>query len=303
MSGGDVSLSVIVPSYNAARTIAHCLTALINQDVKDPYEIIVVDSSEDDTPRIVFEKFPSVRLIHLKERTFANVARDLGLRYASGEYVAMIDADCVAAPDLLAKMLDRHKNGNYAAVGGALRNGTPWSITGTIGYLSEFSRQLPSAKREPTRTIVTANVCYRRKVLEACRLPENLDGGEDVLINWQICKSGLSLLFDPEIQVTHFNKTGLKTVLRYQYQLGRWGARCRKIAPDLPGSIFLKYPVLGTSLPLVRLLLVTGRLISYRDWKNLMILLLFSPLFMASAIVWAWGFVQEARIPEPQKIP
>jgi len=295
METSQVTLSVIVPSYNAARTIKACLTSLINQDAKDPYEIIVVDSSEDETPQIISEKFPSVRLIHLKERTFPKAAREVGLIHAAGQFVAMIDADCVAAPDLLAKMLERHRTSTYAAVGGALRNGTPWSITGTIGYLSEFSNQLPSAKRERTRTLVTANVCYRKDVLEAFRLPENLEGGEDALLHWKIYKSGFSLLFDPAIQVTHLNKTGLKGI-RYQYKLGSFQARARQIAPDLPGSIFVKYPFLGISLPFVRFLLVMGRLISFHDWKNLMIICLLSPLFVAYATVWAWGFVREAMV-------
>ena len=292
MNANQVTLSVIVPSYNAAKTIEACLTSLINQDVKDPYEIIVVDSSEEETPQIISEKFPSVRLIHLKQRTFPKAARDLGLMHAAGQFVAMIDADCVAAPDLLAKMLERHRNGNYAGVGGALRNGTPWSMTGTIGYLCEFSRQLPSAKNSLTRALVTANVCYRREVLELIRLSENLEGGEDALLNWKICKSGLNLLFDPEIQVTHLNKTGLKAI-KYQYRLGCFQARARKIAPDLPGSIFVKYPILGLSLPLVRLLLVSGRLISYSDWRNFAIVCVLSPMFMAYAIIWALGFVRE----------
>lgn len=300
MSEGKVTLSVIVPSYNAASTIEVCLTSLINQEVKDPYEIIVVDSSEDETTQIIAEKFPSVRLIHLKEHTFPMAARDLGLMRSSGQLIAMIDADCVAAPDLLAKMLERHKNGNYVGVGGALRNGTPWSITGTIGYLCEFSRQLPSTKKSLTRALVTANVCYRREVLELFRLPEYRERGDDALLNWKICSSGLNLLFDPAIQVTHLNKTGLKAV-KLQYRLGHSQARARKTAPDLPGSIFAKYPILGLSLPLVRLLLVTGRLISYRDWKNLTILSLLFPMFMAGALVWAWGFVRGAITEESQK--
>jgi len=293
MDASQVTLSVIVPSYNAARTIKACLTSLINQDAKDPYEIIVVDSSEDETPQIISEKFPSVRLIHLNQRTLPKAARDLGLMHAAGQFVAMIDADCVAAPDVLAQMLERHRNGNYAAVGGALRNGTPWSITGTVGYLCEFSRQLPSAKKGLTRALVTANVCYRRDVLEVCRISENIWPGEDALLHWKIYKSGWPLLFDPEIQVTHLNRTGLKAVLRHQHRLGLTQAQARKIAPDLPGSIFVKYPILGLSLPLVRLLLVSGRLISYRDWRNFAIVCVLSPMFMAYAIIWAWGFVRE----------
>jgi len=49
----DPLISVIVPSYNSETSIAACLTALIKQKVEANYEIILVDSSSDQTPATV----------------------------------------------------------------------------------------------------------------------------------------------------------------------------------------------------------------------------------------------------------
>ena len=47
------AVSVIVPSYNAARTISGCLESLQRQSSPEPFEIIVVDSSSDGTAQLV----------------------------------------------------------------------------------------------------------------------------------------------------------------------------------------------------------------------------------------------------------
>ncbi|HYP26430.1 MAG TPA: glycosyltransferase, partial [Blastocatellia bacterium] len=46
-------VSVIVPSYNSARTIRACLDAILGQETGSSYEVIVVDSSTDETAEIV----------------------------------------------------------------------------------------------------------------------------------------------------------------------------------------------------------------------------------------------------------
>jgi glycosyltransferase involved in cell wall biosynthesis len=54
---GRPAVSVIIPSYRSAATIGRCLQALSVQDVA-PHEIIVVDSSDDETPDIVRRNHP-----------------------------------------------------------------------------------------------------------------------------------------------------------------------------------------------------------------------------------------------------
>src|SRR5215210_3887206 len=131
-------VSVIVPCYNSERTIRQCLTAIINQQTPIPYDVTVVDSSVDSTPKIVEQEFPSVRLIHLDSRAFAAQARNIGIRSTKAPFCLMIDSDCIARPDVVERMTTRHSEDNYAAVGGSLRNGTPGSVSGLLCYLAEF---------------------------------------------------------------------------------------------------------------------------------------------------------------------
>src|SRR2546430_17577638 len=80
MPSSEPIVSVIVPCYNSERTIRPCLTAIVGQRTAVPFDVIVVDSSLDQTPLIVKQEFPTVRLIHLESRTFAGAARNIGVR-------------------------------------------------------------------------------------------------------------------------------------------------------------------------------------------------------------------------------
>src|SRR6266496_2829362 len=120
MPSSEPIVSVIIPCYNSEQTIRRCLEAILGQRTSIPYDVIVVDSSEDQTPQIVEREFPSIRLIHLDRRTFAGAARNLGARSTRAQFCLMLDSDCVARPDLIERMIVRHREAEYAAVGGSL---------------------------------------------------------------------------------------------------------------------------------------------------------------------------------------
>src|ERR1043165_8853905 len=101
-------VSVIVPCYNSARTIRDCLRAILDQRTNVRFDVTVVDSSTDETPRIVAREFPGVRLIRLDARTFAGSTRNIGMCVTAGRFCLMIDSDCVARPDVIERMLARH---------------------------------------------------------------------------------------------------------------------------------------------------------------------------------------------------
>src|SRR5262245_43435476 len=138
-------VSIIVPCYNSERTIRDCLNAIVAQQTQYSFDVTVVDSSTDKTPEIVRSEFPLVRLISQPQRTFAGPARNIVIHSTSGEYCLMIDSDCVASSSLVERAIERQRSGNYAAVGGSLRNGTPRSLIGWIGYLMEFKEFMPTA--------------------------------------------------------------------------------------------------------------------------------------------------------------
>src|SRR6185503_20688551 len=96
MDSNELIVSVIVPCYNSERHIRRCLAAILDQRTSVSYEVVVVDSSEDQTPQIIAGEFPSVRLIHLECRTFAGAARNAAVRAIHAPFCLMSDSDCIA---------------------------------------------------------------------------------------------------------------------------------------------------------------------------------------------------------------
>ena len=91
----DVKLSVIIPMYNVQNYVKECLDSLVNQTFKAMEIIVVEDGSTDDSVKIVSEyekKYPFVKMVH-KANGGLSDARNFGLQYAKGKYLAFIDSD------------------------------------------------------------------------------------------------------------------------------------------------------------------------------------------------------------------
>lgn len=89
-------VSVIVPVYNVEKYIDKCLESLVNQTLKDIEIIIVNDGSTDNSIKIIEEykeKYKN-KIIYLeKENGGLSDARNYGIPYAKGEYIAFLDSD------------------------------------------------------------------------------------------------------------------------------------------------------------------------------------------------------------------
>lgn len=108
------SVSVIVPAYRSASTIGRALSSVAAQTVK-PLEVIVVDDgSDDDTFQTAEACRPLMTGVDFKvlrqENKGAGAARNLGIRAASGDWLAFLDADDEWLPEKLARSL-AHANG------------------------------------------------------------------------------------------------------------------------------------------------------------------------------------------------
>jgi GT2 family glycosyltransferase len=287
-------VSVIVPCYNSERTIRRCLTSIINQQTSISFDVTVVDSSSDETPRIVEREFPSVRLIHLEKRNFAGAARNVGIRATKGPFCLMIDSDCIARADVIERMIARHRSGQYAAVGGSAANGTPRSLSGLIGYLAEFKEFMPQAPERLGATVPTANITYPREKLEQFGMfDETMYMAEDILLHWKMQTAGECILFDPSIEVTHLNRSGWRKVLSYQVPLGASSAMARRLG-GLPGTLLLRHRALIALMPFVRTARAAEWLARY-DFRMFLLFLLIWPLYLLAMSFWSFGFLREAR--------
>lgn len=156
-------ISVIVPIYNASRTLTQCLESLKNQTDSN-YEIIIVDDcSSDDSPKICEEfGFKTLRLSLNKGQA---VARNMGVKEARGEIIAFIDSDAVVASNWLEKfrqLLDKHSDADVICSGYSLNHND------TLPALFAFYETVYRRKDMPLyiKSITSSNCIMYKKAFE-----------------------------------------------------------------------------------------------------------------------------------------
>lgn len=97
-------ISIIVPAYNAEKTISACLDSIFNQAFKNFEVIVVNDGSIDNTLKILDKYQNKIKIINQENRG-APVARNMGFEESRGEYVIFCDADIILKKEALEKML------------------------------------------------------------------------------------------------------------------------------------------------------------------------------------------------------
>ena len=86
----SVKISIVVPVYNDEEHLPTCLDSLINQTLKDIEILLVNDASTDNSLQIMNRyaaRDSRIRVISFPENRSAFVARNEGIRNASGEYI------------------------------------------------------------------------------------------------------------------------------------------------------------------------------------------------------------------------
>jgi glycosyltransferase involved in cell wall biosynthesis len=114
-SAGRMTVSVVVPTFNSARTVGHCLDSILRQTVT-PDEIIVIDDgSIDDTTTIVPRYFDHVTVL-TQSHMGAAAARNRGVLAATGDFVAFLDSDDLWHPQKLELQLGAFRSYPDAAL-------------------------------------------------------------------------------------------------------------------------------------------------------------------------------------------
>ena len=122
-SGNEMLLSLIIPVYNVEQYIAECIQSVIQQVTADIEVIIVNDGTPDDSisviEQILGEQTASIRdcfIILNQENQGQSSARNLGLKYAKGEYISFLDSDDVLSENYLSDFKNTIKKNNVDIV-------------------------------------------------------------------------------------------------------------------------------------------------------------------------------------------
>ena len=111
-------VSVIVPIYNVEKYLEKCINSLLSQTLEDIQIILVNDGSKDNSGNIAkeYEKNNKDRVIYVeKENGGLSDARNYGLKYATGDFIAFLDSDDYIEKNAYEKMYNKaiEENADY----------------------------------------------------------------------------------------------------------------------------------------------------------------------------------------------
>jgi GT2 family glycosyltransferase len=199
-------ISVVVPTYNRLDTLHYVIPSLVGQDLRaGEFEILIADSnSTDGTKEFLAEVArdnPCVR--HLPgPYTGRAMARNAGITAARARIVMFIDADIIAAPDLLSQHLAHHdRPGTRAVVGMEVQ------VDSYQDYLAkrerrELRRPLHGERHKHLSWLyfLTGNASVPRAQLERVgRFDEGFTGygHEDLELGYRLQRAGIPIEYEP----------------------------------------------------------------------------------------------------------
>lgn len=111
------SISFIIPAFNEEKYIAKTIEAILKQPPELVKEIIVADNNSADRTAEIAKKYPKVKVV-LEKNKGTNWARQTGLKAATGEIIAFIDADNLVIAGWSEKVIKALSNPKISAVSG-----------------------------------------------------------------------------------------------------------------------------------------------------------------------------------------
>ncbi len=175
-------VSVIIPTYNNAHFLPQTLDSVLEQTYQE-FEVIVIDDGSTDDTETVIEPYRE-RIRYLKKANGGpSAARNLGIQYAKGEFIAFLDADDLWHSDKLALQIAFFQT--HPEVGVVYTDGVHFDSEGVISNsIKELYDKIPSGyvfdDLFGNHCIGLSSVMVRRRCLDEVGLfDESLIGAED----------------------------------------------------------------------------------------------------------------------------
>lgn len=242
------ALSVVIPSFRSDESLATVLSALARELDGQSCEILVVDSTGDGQAARTGREYPSVSVIETPRRLSGGAARNYGAERARAAFILFLDADCVPGPgwgQRVRQALSRRP----ALQSGAIANGTPNNLAGTLQYWIEFARFTRWSRPGQRPFVPSYQVLIDKALfLASPRYLETFLVAEDVVLSAWLRQRVTDFRFDPEMEVFHLNRRTLREVIRHLFRLGRGSGRARLLIPGLRGSFLTRFPPLAMGL-------------------------------------------------------
>ncbi|MGN0316875.1 MAG: glycosyltransferase family 2 protein [Lachnospira sp.] len=198
-------ISVIIPAYNAEKTVERCILSVLNQTYSNLEIIIIDDGSTDNTLRIINQlcsKDSRINVFSVENRGVSN-ARNIGLDKSTGDYIAFVDADDYIDTDMY-KTLHEIAVSNDADVSHCgyknivNNNAKGFSGNNDGDVFTHTGEEVIDLML--TGTMISTgiwNKLYKKELFDDIRFDERIKFNEDLLINFYVFrKVGKSVYID-----------------------------------------------------------------------------------------------------------
>jgi glycosyltransferase involved in cell wall biosynthesis len=234
-------ISVIIPTYNRAESLKDTLQGLQRQNLFQSEIIVVDNNSTDDTKKVVEEMqspFGSPLRYVFEPKQGVAAARNTGVRFAQGKWVAFLDDDVIPEPGWLKSLLDCFQETNADLVGGKvdllwLSERPSWLSKRLMTPLvsTDFGEKRFQVRPGQLR-FVGANFACRRGLFDSAglfreelgRRKNSLIGGEDYEWFDRAVKAKAKIFYEPGAKVFHKvwgEKVTEEYILRWFRDIGR----------------------------------------------------------------------------------
>lgn len=223
-----MTVSVIIPTLNAASTIRELLAALKSQEIS-PEEIIVIDSSSDDhTVKLAREC--SAKVIEISRDSFDHGrTRNMAATLAKGDILVFMTQDAMPYNrSLISNLISPLSQPDIAASYARQiprDNATPLEIFArSFNYPAKsYVKGFNDIRRFGIKTFFCSNTCsaFKKDIfMKVGKFPEGIPSNEDMLIAARIITKGYRIAYEARAIVLHSHCYSLPQLFRRYYNIG-----------------------------------------------------------------------------------
>jgi len=207
-------VSVIVPVYNAERTLGRLMASLRRQSYpQGRIEILLIDNNSTDRSAEVIASFPEAIGLAFTEWQSSYAARNVGIERATGDVLAFIDADCWAHPDWLHAGVRRLVGEELDRIGGRVE--FVLSSYPNVYEIFDTARNFRQADFVSRGWSGAGNLFVRRELFGEVGLWDSrLISGGDREFGIRATRAGKSLGYTPDALIYHHARRTLASLVK-----------------------------------------------------------------------------------------
>ena len=240
----SILISVVMPNYNGHRFVEQAIDSVLHQTYPN-FELLVVDDcSKDDSLSLIQQKAQSrIKVIALEHNAGVANARNVGIKEAKGEFIALLDNDDLWAEDKLERQLALARNGAdivYCSYDFIDEQNKPIKKPFIVPQQTNFNKMLVSSVISCSTSFIKTELMQRH--------PFNADFYHEDYVLWMELLRVCPTAYGDEKVLMHYRQvTGSRSNTKSNAAKERWNTYRKALNLNTVASMwaFVRYAVNG----------------------------------------------------------